>query len=233
MRTAKDLGAKLNELSAAHDKAAAAVNAIVALRVKVETLQRASVSGDTLEECEAAARELIKASEDLRLAEIIAPAKERSATEAKQAAIREAGRVVRAIGTDFSKLHEDAFSVAMLIVRRFVAPEIAGLSQYEPEGMLRERTLASMAGHFPGSVPAAIQARRADDIRTNTTMAVVSEAQAMLETFDEDNARIRGEIDQLKTILRTIGGEVEQAEAGPVSPASADTAAELEPALAG
>ncbi|WP_367872384.1 hypothetical protein [Luteolibacter sp. Populi] len=229
--TAASLRARITEAGEAGKEAFAAVGAIGELRAKVKGLERDSRESPTVEQCRTAARALVAATQDLQAAEIVEPMEKAAAVDASKK-IREAQEgVCGSIARHFLKLGEEANAVALELAYALMDPSVRALSPYEAPGKRRDASASGITEFLPGVVTAWPLFHKANHTTTHhgiTTAPPISGE--MLETFDEDTARVRREIDRLKQILSFLRGDGDTAGGGGGDALGADPAEEPIPA---
>jgi hypothetical protein len=177
--------------------------AIGEARRKVAELQHQVTNGATDAECDAAAPKLVKASEDLRLAELVEPRKKAASDAARARRTDAAVSAIQSVMRHFEALNNEAREVAYKVVLALPSP-LAMEVRLEEGGYHRNMVLGQMLDLMPGVFDSGQAYRRAYDCR-NSRECAESNASAMLETFDAETATVRAQIDKLNQVLSALG----------------------------
>ena len=177
-------------------------SAIGELRRKVTELHYTVTHGATDAECDAAAVKVVKASEDLRLAELVEPRKKAASDSARARRAESAVGAIQSIANHFESLNNEACAVARQILLA-LPPPMAVQLRPEEGGYARDAALGAMLNWMPGVVESGTALNRANGCRSSRECAE-SNAEAMLETFEAETSTIRTQIDRLRSILAVV-----------------------------
>ena len=206
---AKELQNILDKARAETKGAFSALAAIKDLRSKVERLKREQVSAESDEKAEAAARELVSATDDLRVAEVILPRKQKAADDASQI-MEAAGRdVLTRIQGHFGKLSDEGHDLAFRLQRLLISPEgAAGHPNESIPAMQRERALMAICGISIGHYSAWLLRHRAQTaLSAESKSSFVPNAETLIESFDADTDRVEAAISKLKRTIDFLNAD--------------------------
>ncbi|MEK7950519.1 hypothetical protein [Luteolibacter soli] len=187
--------------------------AIGELRRKVERLRHECTNGESDAACDAAASKLVKASEDLRLAELVEPRKKAASDAATARRSQAAVAEIRAIMGHFERLNNEAREVAVKVVFAMPSP-LAMQIRHEEGGGRRDMVLGQLLDLMPAVFESGQAYGRAySSHNAASASAAENNLATMLETLDETTEIVRAQISDLRKILAAIGGS-EAASAG-------------------
>lgn len=221
-------------LNAAMGKRVAATRAVSefkGLQTKVAKLHDDLRNADSDEAADAISKELIGASETLRLRELTSERRNKALDAAVAEEAREARSALRAIESHYQARANEAAGIVDGILRTLIVPEVAALHcPATLMGISRERSIEQLTWFSIAAYTAGVIRNQANSANTRSEDGDAKvPAKEMLSSWEADNARIDTEIAELKRLSTAVRGN---SDGGGVMPPAVATP-EREPALAG
>jgi hypothetical protein len=144
----------------------------------------------TDEAANSAAVELVRASEDLRLAEIGIDRRNAALERAIAQSAAVADEILSLLETQAFHLERECTALGFELCRKLIAPDAAALSVDLPQGVTREQAIGGTVFHLRGVYEATdLLERVTNAMRGSSAMRAVF-ARDLLERWDSDNAGI-------------------------------------------
>ena len=193
---------KVSAALAAVNAARQSIAEIDALRATV-TKWRGIASDPAVsdESANAAAVELVRASEELRLAEIGIDRRNAALERAIAQSAVVADEILSLLETQAFHLEREATATGFELCRKLLAPDAAELSVDMPQGVARENAVGGMVFFMRGVHESTDLLERVTNAMKGTNVMRAVFAQELLERWDSDNSAIAAGIASMRAAI--------------------------------
>lgn len=194
--------AKVSAALAAVSAARQSIAEIDSLRATVAKWRAVASDPSVSDEAaNAAAVELVRASEELRLAEIGIDRRNAALERAIAQSAAVADEVLSLLETQAFHLEREATATGFELCRKLIAPDAAALSVDLPQGAARESAIGGTVFHLRGVYEATdLLERVTNAMRGSDTMRAVF-AHDLLERWDGDNSAIAAGVASMRAAI--------------------------------
>jgi hypothetical protein len=157
------------------------------------------------ESANAAAVELVRASEELRLAEIGIDRRNATLERAIALSAVVADEILSVLESLAFSMEREATATGFELCRKLIAPDAAALSVDIPQGAAREQAIGGTVFHLQGVYEATDLLERVTNAMKGTNVMRAIFAQDLLERWDSDNAVIAKGIASMRAAIGAAG----------------------------